>query len=89
MVAYALLPESLLLGPRLAIPIIELGLLTATMVTNPRRLIRQTRWSRVAAGILAALVIVANLVALGMLIATLTKPGTQVARCWGEPCRSG
>jgi hypothetical protein len=76
-VAYALLPESLLLGPRLVIPIIELALLTALIVTNPRRMVRQSRWSRLAAAALACLVILANLGALGMLIATLVVPSTS------------
>lgn len=75
-VAYALLPEPLLIGPRLGIPIIELALLAAVVFTNPRRMVRQSRWSRIAAAILACLVVVANLVALGMLIATLVTPST-------------
>lgn len=75
-IAYALLPERLLLGPRLAIPLVELALLAAVIVTNPRRMVRQSRWSRTAATSLACLVIVANLVALGMLIAALVRPGT-------------
>ncbi|MCW2811838.1 MAG: hypothetical protein JWP61_2296 [Friedmanniella sp.] len=75
-VVYALLPESLLLGPRLAIPLLELALLTAVIATNPRRMVRQSRLSRVAATGLAALVILANLTALGMLIASLVSPAT-------------
>jgi hypothetical protein len=61
----------LLLGPRFAIPIIELALLAALIATNPRRMVRQSRWSRIAATALAGLVIVASLTALGMLIARL------------------
>ena len=68
-VFYALLPQSLLVGPRFAIPIIELALLAALIATNPRRMVRQSRWSRIAATALAGLVIVANLTALGKLIA--------------------
>jgi hypothetical protein len=70
-VVYALLPQSLLLGPRFAIPIIELALLAALIATNPRRMVRQSRWSRIAASALAGLVIVVNLTALAMLIARL------------------
>ena len=44
-VAYALLPESLLLVPRLVISIVELVLLAALIVTNPRRMVRQSRWA--------------------------------------------
>jgi chromate transport protein ChrA len=67
-VVYALLPKSLLRGPRFAVPIIELALLAALIATNPRRMVRQSRWSRIAATASAGLVIVANLAALGMLI---------------------
>ncbi|GAA2744379.1 hypothetical protein GCM10009868_21780 [Terrabacter aerolatus] len=76
-VVYSALPESLLVGPRLAIPAVELVLLAALLVTNPRRLVRQTRWSRGISIALACLVIVANLVALAMLVRALTsgKPG--------------
>ena len=76
-VVYALLPQSLLLGPRFAIPIIELALLAALIATNPRRMVRQSRWSRIAATALAGLVIVANLAALGLLIARLLVPDTS------------
>ena len=76
-VVYALLPQSLLLGPRFAIPIIELALLAALIATNPRRMVRQNQWSRIATTTLAGLVIVANLAALGMLIARLVAPDTS------------
>ena len=72
--AYALLPESLLIGPRFILPIIELALLVALVVTNPVRFVRQTRWSRMASTALAATVILANLVSLGILIAQLLTP---------------
>lgn len=71
--AYAVLPESLLVGPRLAIPAVELVLLGALLVTNPRRLVRQTRWSRGTSIALACLVIATNLVALAMLVRALTS----------------
>ena len=71
--AYAVLPESLLVGPRLAIPAVELVLLVALLVTNPRRLVRQTRWSRGVSIVLACLVIATNLVALAMLVRALTS----------------
>ena len=75
-VAYALLPETLLVGPRLVIPVVELALLVALVATNPRRMVRETRWSRDASVVLACVVIVANLVALSMLIRTLLSPDT-------------
>jgi len=70
-VVYALLPQPLLLGPRLVIPLVELALLVALVSTNPRRLVRETRWSRGASVVLACVVILANLGALAMLITTL------------------
>lgn len=75
-VAYALLPESLLFAPRFVIPAVEVLLLVATVLVNPVRLTRETRWSRTVSAGLAALIIVTNLVALGMLVAATTEPST-------------
>ena len=72
---YALLPESLLLGPRLLVPAVEVVLLGALVVTNPRRLTRQTRVSRLASLTLAAVVVLTNLAALGILVAELSSVG--------------
>jgi hypothetical protein len=68
---YAVLPEPLLVGPRLLIPGLELVLLVVLIATNPWRLTRQTRWSRVASLVLAGLVAVSNLVTLVLLVAVL------------------
>jgi len=79
--AYAALPESLLVGPRTRVVKLTTALLAALLVTNPRRLVRQTSWSRALSIGLACLVIAANLVALGMLVASLGSsdaPGTQL-----------
>lgn len=73
---YALLPSTLLFGPRAVIPALELVLLIALIATNPRRMNRETRWSRIASIAQAIVVIVTNLVALGMLVHALTKPHT-------------
>jgi hypothetical protein len=75
-VLYALLPEDLLLGPRLLIPVLEGVLLVALLVTNPRRLTRETRWSRIASLTLAAVVGLTNLTALGMLVHALVTSST-------------
>jgi hypothetical protein len=72
-ITYAALPEGLLVGPRFAIPVVELALLCTLLVTNPRRLVTQTRWSRATSIVLACVVIGTNLVALGMLVNTLTS----------------
>jgi len=68
---YAVLPEPLLVGPRLLIPGLELVLLAVLIATNPWRLTRQTRWSRAASLVLAGLVAVSNLVTLVLLVAVL------------------
>src|SRR3954465_1233618 len=70
---YALLPESLLFAPRLLIPGLELALLVALGAHNPRRLTRETRWSRSASLGLAGLVLLTNLAALGLLVHDLVK----------------
>jgi hypothetical protein len=75
-VAYALLPENLLFAPRYVIAGIEVALLVALVVSNPRRIVRRTRLSRAVSALLAATVIVTNLVALGMLVSSLTQPAT-------------
>lgn len=75
--AYALLPKSLLIGPRYVIPVIEVGLLIALIATNPTRMTRETRWSRQVSIALSSLVIVSNLVALGMLVDAMTEKGTE------------
>lgn len=74
--AYAALPKSLLIGPRYVIPAIELLLLIALVATNPRRMTKETRWSREASIALSSLVIITNFVALGMLVEAMTQKGT-------------
>ncbi len=76
-VAYALLPEDLLFAPRYVIAGVELLLLVTLVATNPRRLVRRTRWSRTASVLLAATLIVTNLVALGMLVRSLMQPSAS------------
>jgi hypothetical protein len=71
-VVYALLPTSLQFAGRFVIPGIEVLLLIALVVTNPRRITRQTRWSRTVSIVLALVVIVTNLVSLGLLISELS-----------------
>jgi hypothetical protein len=77
---YALLPETLLVLPRLLIPALGLLLLVALVVVNPRRLTRQTRLSRVASLALVALIGLANAVALVMLLRALLASEVQDGR---------
>ena len=68
---YTLLPDTLRLGPRVLVPAVEVVLLIALLITNPRRLTRETRTSRWVSLILAVVVVGTNLVALGLLLADL------------------
>ena len=77
---YALLPEPLLVLPRLLIPALGLLLLVALTVVNPRRLTRQTRLSRIASLALVALIGLANTVALVMLLRALLESHVQDGR---------
>lgn len=76
-VVYALLPESALVGPRFATPGIELLLLAALVATNPLRMNRHTVWSRRISVVLAAIVIVTNLIALALLLDQLSAKSTH------------
>jgi hypothetical protein len=71
--SHAILPSSLLILPRWLIPAIEVVLLISLVVVNPHRLTVETRWSRMASLVLAAVIIVANSLALGFLIKQLTS----------------
>ncbi|HEX4017955.1 MAG TPA: hypothetical protein VHX15_14565 [Frankiaceae bacterium] len=65
---YALLPGSLLIGPRLLVPGLEVALLIAVIASNPRRLTHETRLSRLMSIALSLCVVLTNLVALGLLV---------------------
>jgi hypothetical protein len=71
-VLYALLPESLLIGPRFLLPSLEVLLLAALVISNPLRLTKQSRVSRLLSLGLTVLIILSNLVALGLLVNQLT-----------------
>ena len=68
---YTLLPDAVQFTPRVIVPAIEAALLVALLITNPRRMTRETRLSRVASLCLVAIVVGTNLVALGLLVADL------------------
>ena len=72
LVVYALLPDSILFTGRLVIPVVEALLLGVLVVTNPRRITRETSWSRAVSIALACVVILTNLVSLGLLITELS-----------------
>jgi hypothetical protein len=68
---YALLPDAIRAGPRFVVPVVEMLLLVALLITNPRRLTRETRFSRATSLTLAAVMVASNLLALGLLVADL------------------
>ena len=68
---YGLLPEQLILGPRLIIPALEAMLLAALIVVNPRRMTRDSPWERTAALTLVGLIAIANAIALVLLLRQL------------------
>ena len=74
---YALLPEQLIIGPRLIIPALEAVLLVALIIVNPRRMTRQNPWERAAALTLVGLIAVANGVALVLLLRQLVSSGNS------------
>lgn len=76
---YALLPASVLFTPRLVIPSLETALLVSLVLTNRNRVTRGSRWSRAVSVGLAAVVIGANLVSLGLLVAAVAKHNTHPA----------
>ncbi|ONH28673.1 hypothetical protein [Pseudofrankia asymbiotica] len=77
---YGLLPGRLVLGPRLIIPALETALLASLVAINPRRMTKQTRWSRAVSLSLVALIALANLTALGMLIRDLVDENVHDGR---------
>ena len=78
-IVYTLLPESVLFAPRFVIPAVELVLLIALVATNPRRLTRQSRLSRSLSVALVAVILATNLVALGLLVHSLTQDAKGTA----------
>jgi hypothetical protein len=77
---YTLLPQTLLVLPRLLIPTLGVLLLITLTVVNPRRLTRQTRLSRFASLALVALIGLANAVSLVMLLRALLESHVQDGR---------
>jgi uncharacterized membrane protein len=71
------LPNRLLVGPRLVLPVLELLLLVPLLVVNPVRLTRQTRWSRPVALVLVGLMAVANTAVLALLVRALVDGESQ------------
>ncbi|MET1086352.1 MAG: hypothetical protein ABWY04_04405 [Arthrobacter sp.] len=71
---YATLPTAFLPGVRYMVVVVGLGLLVPLIALNPRRLTRQTRWSRYLSVGQALLLVVANEAALVQLVIALAGP---------------
>ncbi len=80
---YALLPSDLLITPRFLVPAIELALLTALLIANPYRMVRRARWSRIASIVSSSIMVATNLVALALMVATLTKDTSGIRMLLG------
>jgi hypothetical protein len=77
---YALLPDDLIVGPRLAVPATEAVLLVVLLAVNPWRMDRQTRWSRWVAIVLIALIALGNLTSLGLTVDALVRQSPAAAQ---------
>jgi hypothetical protein len=76
-VLYGALPNTLLIGPRYVIPVLEIAILVAVIAENPIRMTKQSRRSRVAAIVLTLLILATNLVSLGLLLRKLVGTGSD------------
>ena len=87
---YGLLPDELILGTRLVVPVLELVLLGALVAVNPLRLDRETRWSRKVSLLLICFIAGSNLVALVQLTGSWSTPAAAPGPscCW-PPGRCG
>jgi uncharacterized membrane protein len=74
---YATLPSTFLPGLRYAVVGIGLVMLIPLLILNPRRLHRETRWSKYLATGQALLLVAANEVALVQLVVLLTTSGSS------------
>jgi hypothetical protein len=77
---YGLLPDTLIIGPRLVVPCLELTLIVAVMVTNPHRSDRHSRRSRGLSLILILMIALTNLVSLVLLVGQLVASSTSHGR---------
>jgi hypothetical protein len=79
-VLYLLLPNPLILGPRLLVPVLELALFVPLLIANPHRFTRETAGLRSVAIALVVLIAVANMTALGLLVHTLVAGNAEPGR---------
>jgi hypothetical protein len=79
---YLLLPNPLIIGPRLAVPLLELALFFPLVLANPRRMTKETKQLRWLSIGLVLLIALANAAALVLLVDQLvhshTKQGAEL-----------
>jgi hypothetical protein len=79
-VLYAVLPDQLLVAPRIVVPGLEALLFVPLVVANPRRMTRENRWLRRLSIGLVVVIAVANALALVLLIGRLVYGGVSQGR---------
>jgi hypothetical protein len=77
MALYLLLPNPLILGPRLAVPFLELALFLPLVLANPKGMTNETRMLRLLSIGLVLLIALANMVALVLLVDQLLHSHTK------------
>ena len=77
MALYLLLPNPLILGPRLAVPLLELALFLPLVLANPKRMTKETKPLRLLSIGLVLLIVLANTVALALLVDQLVHSHTK------------
>lgn len=80
LVLYLSLPNHLIVGPRLVVPVLELALFVPLLVANPHRFTRETAALRAISIGLVALIMAANMTALGLLVHALVTGEVQGGR---------
>ena len=70
---YAALPEGLHLGPRIAVPVLEVVLFLPLVAANPRRMTRENRWLRNLSIALVLLIAATNAASLVLLVDALVS----------------
>jgi hypothetical protein len=70
---YAALPEGLLLGPRIVVPVLEAALFIPLVAANPRRMTRDNRWLRRVSIALVLLIAATNAGSLVLLVRALVS----------------
>ncbi len=77
---YGLLPDTLIIGPRLVIPTLEVALVGAVLLTHPTRSDRHTRRSRILSLTLIGLLALTNMASLLLLIDQLLTSQSSHAK---------